>query len=260
MSHVHAPSGNGGPVIADLSASDIVAALRRGVDDFRRAPLLGLLFGGVYVAIGLIMVGTTIASGQTLYAVAITLGFPLIAPFAAVGLYETSRRIERGEPLDWGAILGVVWAERGGQLPWFGAIMVVWFLFYLFFSHTLFALMLGLSAMSNPLDAGLLLSPRGLAMIALQLAIGGVFAWTVFAACAVSLPMMMDREVDFVTAMLTSFRAVGQNPVPMLLWAVLVAGLVFVAMLPAFVGLFGVLPVLGHATWHLYRRTLPGRA
>ena len=111
--------------------------------------------------------------------------------------------------------------------------------------------------MSNPLDAALLFSARGLAMVAAQLAVGGVFAWTVFVACVVSLPMMMDREVDFVTAMLTSIRAVGRNPVTMLLWAALVVALLFAAMLPAFLGLFVVLPVLGHATWHIYRRVLP---
>ncbi len=257
MTDTTAPPMSRVPEPADLSATDIRAALVRGVADFRRAPLLGLLFGGVYVAIGLAIVGLTVASGQTLYAVAITLGFPLVAPFAAVGLYETSRRIEEGRRLDRRAILGVVWAERARQLPWFGAIMVVWFLFYLFLSHTLFALMLGLSAMSNPLDADLLLSPRGLIMIVVQLGVGGVFAWTVFASCAISLPLMMHREVDFVTAMLLSFRVVGRNLGPMLFWAALVVVLLALAIAPAFLGLFVVLPILGHATWHIYRRALP---
>ncbi len=220
MTDTHVPSP--APLVETIDAADIRTALIRGFADFRRAPLPGLVFGGVYVLIGMIMIGTTLATGQTLYAVAMTLGFPLIAPFAAVGLYETSRRLERGEPLDWGAIFGVVWAERGRQLPWFGAIMVVWFLFYVFFSHTLFALMLGLSAMSSPLDGDLLLTPRGLSMIVIQLGVGGAFALTVFSACVVSLPMMMDREVDFVTAMLVSIRAVMLNLAPMLLWAVLV--------------------------------------
>jgi uncharacterized membrane protein len=243
--------------VARIEPQDVWAALRAGLHDFRRAPAFGLVFGGVYVLIGLGIVGLTLASGQTLYGVALTLGFPLVAPFAAVGLYETSRRLELGQPLRWGAILGVVWAERGRQLPWFGAIMVVWFLFYLFFSHTLFALMLGLGAMSNPLDPALLLSPRGLAMIGAQLLVGGAFAVTIFIACVVSLPMMMDREVDFVTAMLTSIRAVATSPRSMLLWAVLIVALLAVALFPAFLGLFLVLPVLGHATWHLYRRVLP---
>lgn len=246
------------PRVARIETADVMEALRQGVRDFARAPAFGLAFGGVYVAIGVLIVGLTIATGTTFYAVPITLGFPLVAPFAAVGLYEVSRRLEAGESLSWGPVLGVVWAERGRQLPWFGALMVTWFLVYLFFSHTVFALMLGVGVLTDVTGSlGVYLTPRGLAMLAVQVLIGGVFAALVFAACVVSLPMMMDREVDFITAMLTSFRAVSENVVPMAVWAVLVVVVLAIGMMPAFLGLFIVLPVLGHATWHLYRRTLP---
>lgn len=257
MAETHPEAGNSHRV-ATLAVSDVFAALWQGFCDFARAPLFGLVFGGVYFTIGMLILGLTMLTGTTFYAVPITLGFPLIAPFAAVGLYEVSRRLELGERLDWSEILGIIWAERGRQLPWFGALMVVWFLMYLFISHTIFALMVGVGVLTNITGSlDVLLSPAGLSMILVQVVIGGVFAVLIFAACVVSLPMMMDREVDFITALLTSFRAVIDNPVPMAVWAVILVGLLIAGILPAFLGLFIVLPVLGHATWHLYRRALP---
>ncbi len=246
------------PEVARIDPADVVVALRAGLQDFARAPAFGLLFGAVYVAIGVLIVGITILTGTTFYAVPITLGFPLVAPFAAVGLYEVSRRLQTGEALGWSPVLGVVWAERGRQLPWFGALMVTWFLMYLFISHTIFALMLGVGVLTDVTGSlAVYLTPRGLAMLAVQLVIGGIFAALLFTACVVSLPMMMDREVDFITAMITSFRAVTMNLGPMAVWAVLVVVVLAIGMAPLFLGLFVALPVLGHATWHLYRRVLP---
>lgn len=256
MSDVQASARPSGTRIASLDRDDIVAALRRGIDDFRRAPLLGLLFAAFYVAIGIALVWSTAATGRTFYAIAITMGFPLIAPFAAVGFYETSRRIERGEPLEWGPILGVVWSQHGRQLPWLGALAIVLFLFYLIIAHAIFAVVLGPSAMLNA-SLDLLATPRGVLMIVLELLVGAVFAFIVFAACVVSLPMLLDRDVDFVTAMVLSFRSVMENPGPMAFWAVVVVVLLALAMIPAFLGLFVVLPVLGHATWHIYRKVIP---
>lgn len=243
--------------VASLTRADVEAALRAGLADFRRAPAFGLFFGGVYVLLGLIGVTSVVATGQTIWAVTMITGFPLIAPFAAVGLYEVSRRLEQGEPLRWPEVLGVVWSSRAGQLPWFGALMVVWFMFYAVIAHLVFALVLGPSALVDmPSSLSLLGTPRGFGLILVEVLIGSVFAATVFTACVISLPMMLDREVDFVTALVTSVRTVLENPVTMAFWAVLVAAALVVGMLPAFLGLFVVLPVLGHGTWHLYRRAL----
>jgi uncharacterized membrane protein len=100
------------------------------------------------------------------------------------------------------------------------------------------------------------LTPNGLMMLAVGTAVGAVFATVLFSITVVSLPLLLDREVDFVTAMIASFQTVQQNPLVMLGWGAMIAGLLFVAMLPGFLGLFVVLPVLGHASWHLYRRAL----
>ena len=243
------------PEINRLTRADLAHALRAGWRDFRRAPAFGLFFSAVYVLGGFLMVW--LSAGHVIWVLVTSLGFPLAAPFAAVGLYEVSRRLERGEPLDWGGVLGVVWAERGRQIPWMGALIVIYFLFWTFLAHMLFALTMGLSVMTNIGSSwDWLWTPAGLTMLAVEMAVGAVLAFLLFSLTVVSLPMLLEREVDFVTAMILSVRVVAANRGVMLAWAALVAGLTFAALLPWFLGLTVVLPLLGHATWHLYRRAL----
>lgn len=243
------------PLIGILGMADIFAALKAGIYDFRRAPQFGLFFSAVYVVIGfgLIMLG----AGHVSWVLATSLGFPLAAPFAAVGLYEVSRRLENGQPLFWKDVLGVVWQERTRQIPWMGAIIVIYFLFWTFLAHMLFALTMGLSAMRNVMTSfDVFLTADGLRMIGLELIVGAVLAFLLFAMTVVSLPLLLEKEIDFITAMLLSIRTVASNLVVMLVWAAMIAILSLIALAPAFLGLMVVLPVLGHATWHLYRRVL----
>lgn len=243
------------PEIGRVTLAEVMVSLQCGWRDFRRAPLFGLFFGGVYAAVGLLL--TALGAAGWVWTLALSLGFPLVAPFAAVGLYEVSRRLEDGEPLVWGAVLGVVLRERQRQIPWAGAIIVIYFLFWSFLAHMLFALFMGPSALMNASTSWeMYLTPLGLSMIAVELVVGGVAAFILFALTVVSLPLLLEREVDFITAMLLSMRATFANLGVMLVWAAVIAGLLFVGMLPWFLGLFVVLPVLGHATWHLYRRAL----
>lgn len=243
------------PTISRLTLGEVAAALRAGAADFRRAPAFGLFFSAFYVLAGFVLMW--IGASTFVWSLVLSLGFPLVAPFAAVGLYEVSRRLEAGLPLDWGEILGVVASERKRQLPWLGAILVIVFLFWSFLAHMIFALFMGLSTMTNISSSyEALLTPNGLTMIAVEVLIGGAAAFFVFSITVVGMPLLLDKEIDFVTAMLHSMRAVGQNLGVMLVWAATIAGLLFLGMLPYFLGLFVVLPVLGHATWHLYRRVL----
>ncbi|MFV0333276.1 MAG: DUF2189 domain-containing protein [Tropicimonas sp.] len=249
------------PEIAELEWSDILCALKTGWSDYRRAPGFGLVFSAVYVLGGLFL--SFVSGGFVTQTLILALGFPLVAPFAAVGLYETSRRIEQGEPLKLGQIFGVVWREKDRQIPWAGAVIVLYFLFYFFLAHMIFALFMGLSVMTNVTSSlDVFLTPNGLAMIAVEFLVGGGLAFLLFALTALSLPLLVDREIDFITAMLLSLQAVRRNIALMAAWAGIIAVSVVVAMIPAYLGLFVALPVLGHATWHIYRRALihPGEA
>ena len=246
------------PDIARLELADLRAALAAGWRDFARAPQFGLFFAAVYALGGFAI--AALSPGHVATVLILSLGFPLIAPFAAVGLYIVSRRLARGERLTWlgrGGVLIRVWRERGRQVPWIGAIIVIYFLFYTFFAHMLFAVFLGPSALVN-ISAGLsaMMTPAGLQMIAAQLLFGAGVALLLYALTVVSIPFALDREVDFITAMLTSLDVVRQNPAVMLVWALVLAVLLLAALVPLFLGLLVALPVLGHATWHLYTRAL----
>jgi uncharacterized membrane protein len=250
-----APASDPLPDIAELDLSDIRYALARGWADWRAAPGLGFAFASVYVLGGLFL--AFVSGGFVFQTLILALGFPLLAPFAAVGLYETSRRLETGRPLDPYRIFGAVWREKDRQIPWAGAIIVFYFLFYSFLAHMIFALFMGTSPLTNiSTSYEAYLTPNGLTMIAVELAVGAVLGFILFALTAFSLPLMLHKEIDFMTAMLHSFAAVQANLGMMVLWAAIIGVTVVAAMAPAFLGLFVALPVLGHASWHLYRRAL----
>lgn len=245
------------PEVMHVEAGDLRAALAAGWADFRRAPLYGIVFATVYVLGGWLIFWAVTAKGQIWWTLPAAAGFPILGPFVACGLYEVSRRRETGEPLVWGAVFGVIFRQKDRQIPSIAAVIVVFFLFWNFLAHMIFALFLGNVAMTNISSSlAVFASTAGLSMLAVGGAVGALFATLLYALTVVSLPMLLEREVDFVTAMLTSVQVVTQSPVVMLGWGALIGVLLFAAMAPGFFGLLVVLPVLGHASWHLYRRAI----
>jgi len=243
------------PDINKLTFAEVIASLKAGIWDFRRAPLFGFFFSAFYVVVGFVLLW--IGAGTFVWTLALSLGFPLVAPFAAVGLYEVSRRLEAEEPLDWGEILALVWRAKGGQLPWIGVVLLLVFLFWSFFAHMSFALFLGPGALTNISSSyDVYLTPSGAAMVVFQIVVGAMVSFLTFGLTVIALPLLVEKEFDFVTAMLISLGTVSRNKGVMILWAAIVAISLMVAMAPVFLGLLVVLPVLGHATWHLYRRAL----
>lgn len=245
--------------LPDTVGMDVIpAALRAGWRDFCRAPAFGLFFAAFYVAGGLVLAAVATASGQEWWLMPFVVGFPLIAPFAAVGLYEVSRRIEADEPLDWRQVLSVVVAQKDRQVPSMAMVVLLMFMFWVFVAHTTFALFMGVSSLTNvSTSPEILFQGRGLIMLLVGTIIGAGFAAVLFSITVVGLPLILDREVDLISAIIASFQAVAANPVVLLVWAGVIAAMLFVGILPLFLGLFIVLPVLGHASWHMYRYLMP---
>jgi uncharacterized membrane protein len=245
------------PEVNEVDFSDLKTSLALGWKDFTRAPVLGLIFSAVYVLGGWLVFWASTTEGQIWWTLPASAGFPILGPFIACGFYEISRRLEAGEPLSAAAIFGVIFRQKDRQIPAIAAVIVVYFLFWNFLSHMIFALFLGNATMTNVSSSlDVFLTPEGLMMLGFGTLVGAAFATLLFCLTVVSLPMLLDREVDFVTAMLTSFALVRENPVVMLGWGALIAVCLFLGMVPGFLGLFVVLPLFGHASWHLYRRAI----
>jgi uncharacterized membrane protein len=247
------------PEVQTVAATDIGACLSAGLSDFLRAPAFGMVFSAVYVLGGLVLFLVATASGQEWWLIPFVVGFPLLAPFAAVGLYEVSRRIEIGEPLIWREVLGVVIAQRNRQIPSMAMVILLIFMFWVFMAHTIFALFMGLQSLTNITSSPeVLLRGSGPVMLAVGSVIGTGFALALFSFTVAGLPVLLERELDFISAIILSVRAVIANAGVMALWGLCIAALLFLGMLPVFLGLFVALPVLGHASWHMYRRLLAG--
>jgi len=244
------------PVVRAVTVPEIVDSLAKGLRDFQSAPLYGLVLGAVYAVGGNIIVLCAFALGVSYLAYPLAAGFALIGPFIAVGLYEVSRRRENGEPLSWGVVLSTIWAQGRRELGWMAFVTVFIFVVWMYQVRLLIALMLGLKSFTSLQEFLTLVTttPEGWIFLIIGHVTGAVLSLVLYSLTVVSFPLLLDRDVDCVTAMITSVRAVVASPGPMIGWAVVVVVLMVVACLPAFLGLLVVLPVLGHATWHLYRR------
>lgn len=245
------------PEIRTIAGADVLDALSAGLRDLARAPVYSLFFGAVFSAIGVAISYLLVVVGSSYWVLPVAAGFPLVGPFAAVGLYELSRRHEAGESLSWGGVLGAVIREGKHQLPSYAFITLFVYLIWVYLAHLIFALSFGLKPLTNVMtSADLLLTAEGIAMLVAGTVVGGALAAFLFAISVVSVPMLLDRDIDVVTAMIASVKAVLDNPAPMLLWGVVIAVACVLAMVPLFVGMILVFPVLGHASWHLYRRAV----
>lgn len=250
-------SGKTDPVIRAISVSDVKAALRDGIADFRRAPRHGLVLGAVCAAIGIAIIALLYVLGMPYLAYPLGAGFALVCPFLAAGLYEVSRRLETGQSL----AASDIWAKVKGrsEIRWMGFATVFILIMWMYQVRFLTALFLGYSGMMATLSEFLrvvLTTTEGLTFLAVGNVVGAILSTILFSISVVAFPLVLDRDVDFVTAMITSVKAVAANPVPMAVFAAVIAAMLLLSALTGFLGLLVALPVLGHATWHLYRRVV----
>lgn len=242
-------------IARDLAIADLRAALAAGWGDFRNEPLFGLFFALIFVAGGLALTYFLLARGEYSWAIPAAAGFPLLAPFAAVGLYEVSRRRELGLPMKWSAILGAVKGRGDEQILAMGVIIFVAFGFWVIVAHVIFSIAIA-EAGAGSESLAFLATNTGLTMLVIGSLIGGVMALAFFAITVFSLPMLVDREVDFLTSVIASLACFRANWRVLLIWAFLISAVLFASIATGFLGLLMTLPILGHATWHLYRRAI----
>jgi uncharacterized membrane protein len=253
----YADSGSARPTIRKIDVSDLKDVLVKGFQDFDAKPTHFVLLFIIYPIVGIILINLT-AGYQILPLIfPIIAGFALIGPFAAVGLYEISRRREQG--LDF----SIKYAFEVHKSPSFRAIitlsviMMIIYFAWLVAALLIFELTFGETPTSYLTFAqDVLTTQTGWVLIIVGTGVGFVFAVVVLALAVVSFPMLLDQDVGVATAMATSVRAVAANPVTMAAWGFVVSALLILGSIPFFFGLAVAMPVLGHATWHLYRKVV----
>lgn len=239
--------------LKDISSDDVWSWLAGGWSDMKRASPYSYAVGLAFVLIGLGLTYGLYRIGWWPMIPMAAGGFALLAPLFAVGLYELSRRLETGEPLSWDAAFFARTAAPG-QVAMVGFVLLAIFLIWARAAQLIYALAtVDDYTPFNEFLGSILTTPNGLAMLFVGTLVGAALAFAAFAVSAVSLPLVMRRDVDAVTAIATSVQVVRKHPGPMLLWAWLIAVITAFGVATAFVGLVFAFPLLGHATWRAYR-------
>lgn len=246
------------PAVNRIGLADLRDALARGVADFWAMPSHVVFLGLIYPILGLLLARYTL--GQDLLPLLFPLasGFALIGPVAATGLYELSRRREQGLDATWKSAWGVLRAPSMRAIAGLGLVLMATFVFWMYTAQQIYIANFGYATPASPEDfiTQVLTTDAGRSLIVEGVAVGFLFAVFVLAIGVVSFPMMLDRHVGPVPAVLTSIRVTLRNPVTVALWGLIVAAALVVGSIPFLVGLAVVVPVLGHATWHLYRKAV----
>jgi len=233
----------------ELRLADPLRWLSAGWQDFRRAPVIGFFYGGCFAVMGWLLL--KVFEYSPAWTLALSAGFLLVGPFLCLGLYDVSRRLELGQRPALAASL-VAWRTKIGTMAIFGTVLLVLEMVWARASLVVFALSFdGMPDFKGSLLK--LLDPENTEFIVAYTGVGSIFAGMIFAVSVVSIPMILDRQTDAISSGLTSIRLCLAQPGVLLLWGALITLLVVFAMLPGFLGLLVVGPVLGHATWHAYR-------
>lgn len=246
------------PTVRRIGLADLRDALARGIDDFATFRTDVMFLCLIYPVIGIALVQFAARSDMLPLAFPLVAGFALLGPVVAVVLYEMSRRRELGGRVTWADGLGVLRSPALGAIVVLGTVLLAMFVLWLVVAYAIYAATLGPQppASAAAFAADVLTTPAGWTMIVVGFAAGFVIALGVLVISVVSFPLLLDRHVGLGTAIETSVRAVVANPMPMAAWGLIVAAGLAIGSAPALLGLVFVMPVLGHATWHLYRKVV----
>lgn len=246
------------PRVRDIGEADLREALAKGWDDFMAMPSHVFFVVVLYPIIGLVLGSMIFGYNALSLLFPLMSGFALIGPFAAIGLYELSRRREQGLDTSFALAFTAFRGPSGGSILALGCILLAIFAAWLVTARALYGMLLGSASAETIPDLLrlVLTTPQGWALIVLGNAVGFAFSLVTLAVTAVSFPLLLDRPVGLSTAIGTSIRVMQKNPRTMVAWGCVVAVVLAAGMLPLFVGLAVALPILGHASWHLYRRAV----
>ena len=249
---------NGIADIRVIDTADLRDALARGLADFMAQPTHLIILCVIYPVVGLILWRLTAGYDLLPYIFPLVAGFSLVGPLAATGLYELSRRRERGLDFSWWHVFDVLHSPSLPAIVALGFVLAAIFVAWLVAAHVIYLLIFGnwVPASLGEFAREVLTTYSGWALIIVGCGVGFIFAVVAMTISVVSLPMLLDRDVGAVRAVQTSIRAVRANRNTMAIWGVIVAGILVIGSLPIFVGLAIALPVLGHSTWHLYRKII----
>jgi uncharacterized membrane protein len=244
--------------VRKIGLSDLTDALRLGWEDFKAIPTHAVVLCVIYPVLGFVIFRAVLGASLLPLLFPLAAGFTLIGPFAGLGLYELSRRRERGEEPSAMDAMHVLRAPSFGAILGLGAILLVLFGVWIAAADAIYIATFGYAAAASIPDFAtrVLTTTEGWTLIIVGCGVGFLFAVAALCISVVSFPLMLDRHATAIDAIRTSLRAVRLNPVPMAAWGLIVAVLLAAGSLPAFVGLCVVLPVLGHASWHLYRKVV----
>lgn len=246
------------PIVRRIAPSDLFHALARGIDDFVAMPSHAVFLCVVYPLLGLIMIAATLGNEMLPLAFPIAAGFALVGPLAAIGLYELSRRREAGLDSSSSHAFDVLHSPSLGAIVALGFVLMAIFVLWLACAEAIYIACFGYSppASIGQFVNDVLFTGAGWTLIVVGTGVGFLFAVAALSMGAISFPLLLDRDVGAAVALMTSIRVVAANPLTMALWGFIVAALLVIGSIPFFLGLTVVMPVLGHATWHLYRRAV----